>query len=533
MQAEDYRAAERLFRSAAAADPESPEASCGLGQVFLALQQYEEAVRALENCKRDILANLRDLQAQQARAWGEIDLEIHEIQESLQALRSGRMKMAGPDRELRLEERIRELQEIRGRNPIRVEVPARVSFALGTAYLNAGFPEKAEWELVAVLRSDPGSGDAHNNLAAVYLAMGRFEEAAEHVRRAEEAGVRVNPQMKADISAKYSPGAASVTPGKSASPSGAGSDPIKLEHEGRTCAVKGTFVHVQATVIPSWGVHDPVLRFRTEEAEGWYSTFMLPAGENDFATILPKAKSATSFTYYIEVATYDDKTTRTPDFRVVLSDDEAECAEAGLDSDEVGSVLIIDKPKGVADAPPVPRGFSIRGTTADVGALEVGANKALVYGGIGLGAAIAGGVVVASQAGGPYAGPQPFSEAPGVSLESIDPPSGSTLSLSHGQITVQLGVFSMEDMPGARIEAELVQSHGGTCIVLNTSQDLPPSRTVSVVLAGPTTPAFGPCDTRFPIEAIRVRVLSAEGLPRIQTGVPPLSHLRILFNLVE
>ena len=467
MKAEDFRGAERLYRAAAAADPESAEASCGLGQVFLSLQQYEDAVRALERCKRDVLNNLRELQAQQARAWGAIDQEIREIEESLHAIRSGRNRTAGPDRELALEERIRELQSFRARDPIVVEVPARVSFALGTAYLNAGFPEKAEWELIAVLRSDPGSGDAHNNLAAVYLALGRFEEAAEHVRLAEEAGVRVNPAMKADISAKYSPGAASMTrkePGASA----AAGEPIRLDAQARTCAVKGRFVHVKATVTPSWGVKDPILRFRTEESEGWYSTFMLPAGQNDFATILPKAKSATAMTYYVEVTTYDDKTTRSPDYQVAFVGDASECPENAEDSDEVGSVLIIDKPRDVADAAAVPRGFSIRGTTADAGALEVGANKALIYGGIGLAGAVGVGVAVASGDPGGYEGPQPFVEGPGISLETTTPPSGSTLSLSQGQLVVQLGIFSPEEMPGARIQADLLQANGGVCIRLDT-----------------------------------------------------------------
>jgi hypothetical protein len=146
---------------------------------------------------------------------------------------------------------------------------------------------------------------------------------------------------------------------------------------------------------------------------------------------------------------------------------------------------------------------------------------------------VAAGVAVASQAGGAYTGPQPFSEAPGISLEATDPPSGSALSLSHGQVTIQLGVFATKDLPGARIEAELVQSHGGTCIVLNTHQDLPASRTVSVVVSGPTTPAFGPCDLRFPIEEIRVRVINSQGFLQFQTGYPPLWNLKVAYDLVD
>ena len=46
------------------------------------------------------------------------------------------------------------------------------------------------------------AGEVHNNLAVVCLMRDRIDEAAEHVKQAEKAGVRVNPQLKSDIEAR-------------------------------------------------------------------------------------------------------------------------------------------------------------------------------------------------------------------------------------------------------------------------------------------------------------------------------------------
>ena len=98
LQAEDYQAAERYFRQAAAADPTSPDATCGMGQVHMALRQYEEAVRSLESCKKLVLAHLRELQVEQTRAYANIETEIREVRDTIQAIRSGGSTVASIDR---------------------------------------------------------------------------------------------------------------------------------------------------------------------------------------------------------------------------------------------------------------------------------------------------------------------------------------------------------------------------------------------------------------------------------------------------
>jgi tetratricopeptide (TPR) repeat protein len=535
MRAEDFRAAERLFREAVAADPRSPDAACGLGQAHMALQQYEEAVRSLESCKSKVLTHLRKLQSDQTRAFANIQDEIRELRETLRAIQSGHLKSAGADRANQIEAAIRDLEQMQNREQVRVEAPPGISFALGTAYLQVGRLAEAERELLSVINSDPNSGEAHNNLAAVYLAQSRFEEARERVRLAEAAGARVSSRMKADIEARVPPPA--VAPAGPSKPrtSLPENQPVSLQHAGRTCAAQGAFVQIQATVTPSWGVRDPVVRFRSEETAGWYAVTMLPSDGDVFSTSLPRPRGAESFEYFIEVSGYDDTRTRTKEFRVAVAKDPEDCPEASADPRDADAVLIITTPTDVVDAPPVPPGFSIRGTTADMGVLEIGAKKSLIAGGVALAGATAAGIAVASRPQDGYAGPKPFADGPGVAFVASNPPPESTLSLSSGSLSLDLRIYSPQTILGARIIAELAEEGRAlsSCIVLETSSDLRGGQPQSVLLSGPTVPNGGWCDTRVPLDQIRVRVLRDDGSESFRTGMPPLHHLRVLYYLTE
>jgi Tfp pilus assembly protein PilF len=77
--------------------------------------------------------------------------------------------------------------------------PAWISLALGSAYFRGGSIAEAEREYLETLKADPKLGEAHNNLAVVYLQTGRYPQAEGEVKAAEKAGFRVNPQLKEDV----------------------------------------------------------------------------------------------------------------------------------------------------------------------------------------------------------------------------------------------------------------------------------------------------------------------------------------------
>ncbi len=102
------------------------------------------------------------------------------------------------------EERKRQLQDADRNDALQstTTVPGFVSLALGSAYFRTGKLSEAEQAYLAAVAADPKIGEAHNNLAVVYLETGRYAEADRAVRAAEKAGVRVNPELKAQIQAR-------------------------------------------------------------------------------------------------------------------------------------------------------------------------------------------------------------------------------------------------------------------------------------------------------------------------------------------
>lgn len=81
-------------------------------------------------------------------------------------------------------------------------VPPFVSLALGSAYFRAERLADAEREYKIAIEADPKAGEAHNNLAVVYLLTNRHGDAEKEVKAAEKAGYSVNPQLKDDIKKK-------------------------------------------------------------------------------------------------------------------------------------------------------------------------------------------------------------------------------------------------------------------------------------------------------------------------------------------
>jgi Flp pilus assembly protein TadD len=103
-----------------------------------------------------------------------------------------------------MEDRVRELERVRQTGGENVGVPAEVAFSLGTAHLRAGSLEEAEREYLAAIRTNPNLGEAHSNLAVVYLKTNRIEQAWQQVLAAEKSGFAVHPGLKKDIESRRS-----------------------------------------------------------------------------------------------------------------------------------------------------------------------------------------------------------------------------------------------------------------------------------------------------------------------------------------
>jgi tetratricopeptide (TPR) repeat protein len=203
MHSEQFEKAADEFQSAIRLDPLLTIAHYELGQSYMALRRYVEAIRAYIGCRTAFqsvaaLVARNDFTADQRR-----DDEIRELRDSIGAVQSGRVKIAS-GREVviaRLEHRMQELERMKQRGSTAFEMPPEVSLALGSAYFRSGDLPSAEREWKAAVAVNSRLGEAHNNLAALYAMTGRKQQAQESVKQAEKSGYQVNPRLKSDIQA--------------------------------------------------------------------------------------------------------------------------------------------------------------------------------------------------------------------------------------------------------------------------------------------------------------------------------------------
>jgi Tfp pilus assembly protein PilF len=205
MRSEDFAGARKSFESAIGIEPTFELAHFMLGRVHLAQKEYAPAAAALTRA-RDLYvsqASRQFVDKQEAqRHRRERIAEIDGLINNLQGVTPQTFQIREQIRQL--EERKRQVEDLdraKDLTPDRV-VPAFVSLSLGSAYFRLGKLPEAEQAYLAAVAADPKTGEAHNNLAVVYYQTGRYAQAKTALRAAEKAGVKVHPELKAEINAK-------------------------------------------------------------------------------------------------------------------------------------------------------------------------------------------------------------------------------------------------------------------------------------------------------------------------------------------
>jgi tetratricopeptide (TPR) repeat protein len=206
--ARDFEGAVREFEAALQIYADYADALYGLGKARMALRQYDGAARAFERA-RDSYAHAgtqdaeRRLLANRAR-----EDQVRNLRQRL-AMMDSAAAVAGPGagtapstEALNIRQQIRELRGDRESGPATGTpsvVPAFISLSLGSAYFRLERLAEAEREFRAAIAVEPKFGEALSNLALVCLLTGRAAEAQDHVRVAEEAKFKVNPELKRRI----------------------------------------------------------------------------------------------------------------------------------------------------------------------------------------------------------------------------------------------------------------------------------------------------------------------------------------------
>jgi tetratricopeptide (TPR) repeat protein len=205
MSSERYAEAADEFEQAVKLDPLLVLAHYGLGQARMALKDYPAAVRAYVGCRKAFHDDVAtDLQRDAGREQ-RLDAQIRAIEDQLAILSSGR-PASGFSRPLStlnpttLQLQLDTLRVQRKRSSTAAQpTPPWISVALGGAYFRQGAFADAEREYKAAVEADAGVGEAHNNLAVVYLLTKRPDDADREIALAEKAGFKVRDGLKQDV----------------------------------------------------------------------------------------------------------------------------------------------------------------------------------------------------------------------------------------------------------------------------------------------------------------------------------------------
>ena len=198
---ERFEQAERDFGAAIEVWPVFPMAHYGLGQARMGLKKFREALDAFLACRDQFqqlsLDNIKDKGAAESSRLE----EIQGLRDSIAILQRNAQLASRNERTIhQMEDRIRQLESTRTEfeNPA-TATPAFVMLSMGSAYFRLGLVPEAEREYRNATTADPGFGEAHNNLAVIYMLTDRLDRAQQEVDSAEKAGFKVNPRLKEDL----------------------------------------------------------------------------------------------------------------------------------------------------------------------------------------------------------------------------------------------------------------------------------------------------------------------------------------------
>jgi tetratricopeptide (TPR) repeat protein len=193
--AEKFERAAAEFQKAIAKDPLFTLAHYQAGQSYMNLKRYASAIQAFQRCIESTRALYGLAETNRFAVDKQRDDEIREMRETVNKLQqSGHSLLA-----MRAEQHLQDIDKQRSSLSTGYHPPAEVLLSLGSAHFRNGDSEAAETEWKAAVDVNPKLGEAHNNLAVIYLQTGRYPQAESEIKAAEKSGFRVNPQLKQDL----------------------------------------------------------------------------------------------------------------------------------------------------------------------------------------------------------------------------------------------------------------------------------------------------------------------------------------------
>jgi tetratricopeptide (TPR) repeat protein len=195
LKAEKFEEAAGEFQKAISIYPGFVLAHYGLGQSHMALKQYDDAVKAF-SASRDAFYKLASMKVDDRMRALDTSQRMVDEYRNLTGVEGGGRTAKGIGERLNV---LRDLEQVKRFDEGNPEPPAEISLALAGAWFRSGKLDDAEKENKNALRARPDYGQAHNNLAVIYMMGDRIPEAQAELAAAEKAGFKLNPKLKDEV----------------------------------------------------------------------------------------------------------------------------------------------------------------------------------------------------------------------------------------------------------------------------------------------------------------------------------------------
>jgi tetratricopeptide (TPR) repeat protein len=206
LEAGNTKKAHRYLNEAVDILPFFPEAHLGLGHIAMQELRFEDALseyRLARDGYREIGESRVELEGLRYR---DAQNEMSDLRDQILSIERSTVvtRMSSPrfDHAISMmRDRMRRLEMVEPPTGTMIgsDPPGQIHFFLGNALFRLNRVEEAldAWETCA--RQSPDFAVVHNNLAVVYLKLGRREDARQSLARAETLGFSVNPDFKASL----------------------------------------------------------------------------------------------------------------------------------------------------------------------------------------------------------------------------------------------------------------------------------------------------------------------------------------------
>jgi len=195
--------ARKMFQDALEVVPDFPDARMGLGHLAMQEGRIEAALQEY-TIARDAYASFGELmRSYQAEKYSAAQLEIRRLEDEIRTINDPRLLITDTTRAmktLQLENAIEKLRALTPPSEEKVpQPPAEVYFHLGNALFRLNRHDEAVEVWKTCAERNPQFALVHNNLAVAYMMQGRFDEARQSIATAEQLGMTVSPDLKADL----------------------------------------------------------------------------------------------------------------------------------------------------------------------------------------------------------------------------------------------------------------------------------------------------------------------------------------------